>query len=305
MLVFFTLFQKLLPLYFIILLGYISTRFLTIRSEAIAELLIYIITPTIIFNGITKLSFTPSLLLIPIAFWIVGATLCLTAYWIAGKLWSDSTRNIFAFASGTGNMGYFGIPVAVALFGSDSVGIVALAVVGIVLYETSLGYYITARGSFSRKESFRKVVRLPSLYALILGFVVKSLGFSPGPIFNEFSEKFIGCYAVLGMMLIGMGLRTAEGLKFDVRFVALLFGVKFLVWPLLIGGLLLVDSQFFNLLDKDVHHILLLVAVVPLAANTVAYAAALKAQPEKAAIAVLLSTVVALFYIPLIAVLFF
>lgn len=50
---------------------------------------------------------------------------------------------------------------------------------------------------------------------------------------------------------------------------------------------------------------MLLISACPLAANTVAFATLLKTEPEKAGVAVLLSTVFALFYIPaLVAVLF-
>jgi malate permease and related proteins len=45
-------------------------------------------------------------------------------------------------------------------------------------------------------------------------------------------------------------------------------------------------------------------AIVPLAANTVALATELKVHPERAAIAVLLSTLFALFYIPFMAYIF-
>jgi len=41
-------------------------------------------------------------------------------------------------------------------------------------------------------------------------------------------------------------------------------------------------------------------AIVPLAANTAAYAIGLRVHPDKAALAVLASTLFALFYIPLI-----
>ena len=60
-----------------------------------------------------------------------------------------------------------------------------------------------------------------------------------------------------------------------------------------------------HLYNNDIYGILILASIVPLAANTVTWATELKAHPEKAAIAVVISTIFALFYIPLIVGLIF
>jgi predicted permease len=57
--------------------------------------------------------------------------------WAFGK---DSTKNILAFAAGTGNTGYFGIPAATALFGDAALSPVVLCILGVILYEHSVGF---------------------------------------------------------------------------------------------------------------------------------------------------------------------
>jgi predicted permease len=54
-----------------------------------------------------------------------------------------------------------------------------------------------------------------------------------------------------------------------------------------------------GLYDDKVIDVLLVLSVTPIASNTVAFAAKLKAHPEKAALTVLLSTLFALVYIPI------
>jgi len=66
-----------------------------------------------------------------------------------------------------------------------------------------------------------------------------------------------------------------------------------------------VDNITLQLYNTSIHKVMILMSIVPLAANTVAFATELKAQPEKASLAVMLSTLFALFYIPLITLSFF
>ena len=65
--------------------------------------------------------------------------------------------------------------------------------------------------------------------------------------------------------------------------------------------LIFVDVNFLNVFNGSVHKIMFLLSIMPLAANLVAFSTELRAQPEKASLAVFLSTLVALIYIPLLA----
>lgn len=302
MFIFFTLLAKLFPLYVIILFGYIAGKFLNVKKEAIASLLIYTIVPVVIFVGVASTELNQNIILLPILFFALGSFIALLAFYLAGFIWKDATRNVLAFTSGTGNTGYFGIPVAIAIFGNDVIGIVSLIFLGIVLYETTLGFFLMARGNFTIKKSLIKLLTLPILYAYFLGLLVNLSHIQLGSIFFDTAANFRGAFTILGMMIIGMGLADIKKIEFDFKFIGLTFLIKFAVWPLLMILLIFLNSTFFKIFDNSLDKILLLMAIVPLAANTVSYATLLKAKPEKASLAVLLSTFFALFYIPLIAV---
>lgn len=85
----------------------------------------------------------------------------------------------------------------------------------------------------------------------------------------------------------------------DTKFTSLAFLAKFIGYPALIGGFVFLDSAYFELFDTRVHTVMMLLAIVPMAANTITYAAFLKAHPEKAAVTVMASTLFALLYIPI------
>ena len=125
-----------------------------------------------------------------------------------------------------------------------------------------------------------------------------------GQTMSDIMVSFRGAYSVLGMMMIGLGLASINRFSIDYLFLGLTFLEKFILWPFIIFLVLVLDNLWLRLYTPAIHKVLVLLSIVPLAANTVAFATELKAEPEKAALAVGLSTLFALFYIPLIAVLF-
>lgn len=303
--IFFTLVIKIIPLYCIIFLGFIAGKYLHVQRESIAKLLIYIISPVVIFNSILATPLTVGVLLLPVMFYLVSSCICLVTLFFSKHWWQDSTKNIVSFAAGSGNTGYFGLPVAIALLGPDVAGLALIATLGIILYENTVGFFITARGHHTIQESIQRVLKLPTIYGFIIGITINFLGFKLGPAYFDFANLFRGAYTVLGMMLIGLGLASITSYKFDFKFISVTLVTKFIVWPVLILGIIMLDMSVLHFFNSTIYSVMKLLAIVPLAANTVAFATELKTHPEKAAFAVLLSTLVALLYIPLMASLFF
>jgi len=229
----------------------------------------------------------------------------LTTFFIAKKIWSDSTRNILAFTSGIGNASYFGFPVAITLFGPNIARLVLIAALGFILFQNSLGFYMTARGHFTMRESLRRVIKLPTIYAFFTGLVANFLRIKLGQSYLDFVSLFQGTFSVLGVMLIGIGLANIKNYQYDFKFIVATLLIKFIIWPLLIFLVIFIDSKTIRLFNQELYKVMILVSIVPLAANTVAFASELKTHPEKAAMAVLISTMVALFYIPFVVGLFF
>lgn len=304
MTVFLTLVLKIIPLYILIALGFVAGRYLKASKETVARLLIYIIAPAVIFNSVFMTPIAANVLSLPVLFFVLCCVMCLITFAISKHIWSDATKNILAFTAGTGNTGYFGLPVAIALFGTDIAGLVVISTLGFVLYENSLGFFITARGHHTVRESILRVVKLPTIYAFAIALILNLLGVKLGQIYTDFATLFRGAYTVLGMMLIGLGLSSITNFKFDFKFVSASFIAKFVVWPIIIFSIIALDKAFFGFFTEQIHKVMMLMSIVPLAANTVAYATELNAHPGKASFAVLLSTLFALVYIPLILLMF-
>lgn len=299
------LLTKLIPLYVLIPLGYIAARTLNAHKETLSLLLIYVITPVVVFDGTLTATLDVSNISLPFLTYFICCLLCGLAYIIGSKLWQDSTKNIFAFTAGTGNTGYFGLPVALMMFGNSALSTYVMALFGFMLYENTLGFFVTAKGNHTLQQSFLKVAKLPTMYAFFIGIVLNILGIQLGDSYQAIAVSFRGTYTILGMMIIGIALAGLRGGSFDTRFMSATFATKFLVWPIVMLAIIWLDTTYFHIFTELAQQVLLLLSIVPLAANTVAFASALNAQPGKASLAVLWSTIFALIYIPLFVTFFF
>lgn len=295
MAVFWPLFVKVLPLYLTIGLGYISGKYLHVKKERISPLLIYIIIPIIVFNGVATTPLTLQHISLPFVFFLLCCFICFLFLWLSSLIWQDATKNILAFTAGTENTGYFGLPVVVALFGKPLMGLVVFAILGVTLYESTVGFFIVARGRNSVQKSVSKAVKLPTLYAFLAGVLVNLARIHFGEVYVNSVNNFSGAYIVLGMMLIGFGMADVHWNNVDIRFLEMAFLAKFFVWPFLMTLIVFLDKNLFHFYSRDAYQIMILLSMAPLAANTVSYATELRTQPEKAAVAVLLSTLFALF----------
>ena len=288
---------KIAPLYIYILMGYLAGKVLDVNRNSVAQLLFYLITPLIIFNGVIKTQLDAGILLLPIITFLLATGLCLLFYQLSKPIWQDSTRNLVAFSSGNGNTGYFGLPLALLLFNEQGEGIYILALLGVTLFENSIGYYIVAKGDHTPAECLWKALRLPSLYAFLAGLTINFSKLNI-PDLLEFASHLKGAYTVLGMMVIGLGLSTMKSFKLDMKYIGMTFLAKFVAWPVVTLFIIYCDKHLFGLFDQSVYDALILLSIVPLAANTVILASIFKSYPEKAAAAVVISIIFAMVYTP-------
>lgn len=296
--IFFILLLKLVPLYMLIALGFVACRFLKVDRDSIATLLIYVIAPVVIFYGVVNAEIRLDVLALPIFFFAICSLFCGMLYFVSKFIWKDSTQNIFAFMAASANTGYFGLPVAFAIFPSSVFSLMVFAILGFILFENTIGFFMVARGHHTAKEAFMKVVKVPTIYAFLAGVIVNLLHLQLGDIVVTTLDQFKGAYTIFGMMIIGMGLATVKLESFDKKFLSLAFLTKFLLWPVVVFSIVILDRNFIHFFNTEIYPVMLLMSILPLPANSVALATKFKVHPEKAATAVFLSTLFALFFIP-------
>ena len=291
------LIQTCLPLAALIALGYIIGRLNTIDLKSVATLAIYAITPLVAFGSAARLDFTPSLVMLPICTFVLAALIGCGSYALGYCIKDKAQRCLLPVACGSGNTGYFGLPIAIALFGQEAAGIYFLANLGVVVFETSIGYYFIARGKLSTRDALYRVARLPILYALSTGLVCAAAGIHLPEAAIKLWDLCKGAYVVVGMIIAGLALAQSEGFALNAKLTMIGLIGKFVFWPAAALFFSIIDTGLF---DARVHQLILMLSLVPIAANLPAYAAANNVPVRDAAMLVLVSTILAIMAIPMV-----
>ncbi len=297
---FFILLSKISPLYANIIIGYILTRYLKVRRDYVAFILIYILGPIVIFFATLSIEINLQLLFLPIFVFIFGSSI---AFYILNKYkneWKDASVNTLAFTCGTGNTGYFGIPLAMIILSPQNANMFIFATLASLLYENTTGFYVTAKGSFTARQSIVKIIKLPLLYAFIAGLTLNFSGVQIPEFVIPYFEVIKWVFGILGMMMLGMGMKGFNLEEdMDKKYIKIAYFFKFIFWPATILSIIFIDKNFFGLLNKDIYDVLFLFSIVPLAGNTITLAVLLNAKPQKASFTVLLSNLISIIYIPI------
>jgi predicted permease len=301
--IFLLLFTNLIPLYILIGLGFVAGRWLHVDRHSLGNLVIFICMPIMAFGFIVQLEFKPEYAALPFVSLGIATIVTFVMLAIARRVYQDSSANLLSMCASMGNTGYFGLPLVLLLFDEQWVAIYTFMMLGITVHEATVGYYVAARGNFSVGDSLRKLARFPVIYVIPLALLVNYLHLPLPKQFFTYWVYFKGCYVVLGMMIIGVALSKIEKIVIGPRFLALTFVGKFLLWPALALAFNALDVSVLHLFNADIYQLLMVMALVPPAANITAFAAQLNLKPEKAATTVLAGTVFALVYIPAMLVL--
>lgn len=300
MALFFSLLASILPLYGMIALGWIAGRFYGVEKESLAGLAIYILVPAVSFYYVTALEFQPAYAALPFLVFVLYSAMTGLFYALGKKLYPDKRANLLAICCASSNTGYLGLPIIILLFPPEWVGVYVFALTGGLLYEASVMYYIANRGNFSPAQSLSRVLKFPVLYAIFIAGALNYAGVDLPSALEPFWGYFKGAYVVIGMMIIGVSLSKLSRLVIAPRFLAVVFLAQFIVWPLAAFAVIGLDRMFIQGFPPEIYKMLLIMAIMPPAANIAAFAARLDLDPEKAASTVLLGTLFALFYIPFV-----
>ncbi len=299
MAIFSLVFFKVLSSLLSVAIGYLSGRFSNVEKESIASLLFYFVAPIVFFAIPTSTELKFSSLAITALTFVICTGLGFFSYWLYGKFWQDSHRNMLALSAGTGNSGYLVLPIATIIFNDNTLSIYALGLIGVSVYEASVGCYFCARNVDSFKRSMIKVIRLPLLNSFFLGCTLSLLGFNLPAVLDDFIADMKGAYSILGMLMIGLALAKIKKFELDTKFTLAAFASKFIFYPVAFNIFILLDKYVLGWYDNEYYNALQLLSLAPLATNTIILASLYKIYPEKVATAVLLSLIFVLLYMPI------
>jgi predicted permease len=304
MTIFSLVFFKTVSVLLSVIIGFLAGRYSNVQRDSISSLLFYFISPIVFFATPASTTLTFSALSITLVTFVIATILSVFAYHFFGRYWQDHTRNIIALSAGTANGGYFMLPIAAALFDDYTLSIYMMAVIGVNLYESSVGFYICARSFSSTRESIIKVLKLPMLNGFLLGCLFSFAGLTLPDFLDDFIYNMRASFSILGMVMVGLGISTLKSFEIDIKFTLATFASKFLFYPIAINIFILLDRLVMGWYNENHYNALQLLSTAPLAANIIVIAGIQKFHPEKVAATVLLSLLFVLIYMPVMVSIF-
>ena len=210
--------ELILPVFALIAIGVLLRRMQWLTPEAdasVLKLVVNFLYPCLIFENVfnnAALRVPSNLALAPaLGFGTVAFTILAGLY--AGRLLGLTVGHglrTFAFAVGIQNYGYMAIPLVVALFGPENLGVLLVYNVGCEAAIWTVGILVLSGLSF--REGWRKLINAPVI-ALVVGLAgnLLQVGEHLPRFVTETVHLSAACTIPLGLMLTGATLEQYLG----------------------------------------------------------------------------------------------
>jgi predicted permease len=276
-----------LGIYLFIVIGFFAKKiFKEIEGKTLVILSTYFLQPFLTLWGIMLIPINYDLIISPLVYLLsVFIALIFTSFF--GLFLKDKKERIIASLTPLiGNTGNLGIPLSYALFGDIGASIATMINLANIFFIYSFGIFFFAKGEYSFKEAFQKIIKIPVLWFGILALILNLSGIR----FNADIMKILqmGAFASIVIQLLIFGIYVAEIKTKEVGIKLSLITVinKFIVFPLVAYFIL----KFFSLKPIFFKTVLLEV-LTPLAVTNVNLAALFNLYPSKVAYLVILTSV--------------
>lgn len=289
----------LLPIFLQIGIGYLIQKRLQLNISSLTKVQLYVLIPALIFVRIYQSVLEGEFIFRLVIFTAILFVLLFTLSLIASRLFKFSKKKEKAFINAVTlrNQGNYGIPLITLAF-SGPYGATAISIHMVVLFTTNLllntiGLYNASSGSYSPFEAFKKILKLPMIYAIIFGFLFK--GFSINLYGPMESTLDIMADGVVPLALFTLGAQLSETkIHFkDFSLMLAAFG-RLILSPLLAYGLTLAFG-----IDGLLAQVLIVGAAAPTAVNSVLLAIEFEGEAEYASRTVFISTLLSIFTVTL------
>ncbi len=206
----------LLPVCIVVLLGFISRQRLALDPRPLTRLALYVLSPCLVFSSLvqSEVSATNSL---QMAVFAAGAMLLtgLAGFGYTQPAGLDpASRSAHILVSMFPNAGNLGLAIVRLAFGEPGVQRAVIFFVTSAVLTNSLGVYIAASSSGSRRRAFRQVFRMPQLYAAAAALVVRATGLSivgqQGVTASLFKAVDLVADATIPVFLLVLGMQLTE-----------------------------------------------------------------------------------------------
>lgn len=288
-----TIFANMLPVFAAGCGGWILARRMPIDLRSLGCCVIYIIAPIVNFDAVMKAPATTAMVVLPLVAFIIGGTNSVLTYAWTRRALPASEACLTASSASSANTLYYGLGLAVALLPPPMLAAYLLAAIGLSVSESLFGYFFLARTGFSWQQALRRVSRLPVLYAVALGVVCRLAALENPAFLAPLAAYSRGALILIGSLILGVALGQERLQRLPLSLIGAIVVSRHLTFAALAGLLMWLDSLTGQLIAPRYHPLFLLFALMPIANNTLTFAATLELPTGRIGSAIILSNLLA------------
>lgn len=277
--------QVIFPVFFIILVGALLERTLTLDISTLTRINFYAFVPALVFVKMLQADLslltmgTIALFVILHSALLMGLAVLLYRHPVFAPY-----RKVLHLAALLTNAGNYGIPFVLLAFGDRYASVSALIFLLQNLMTFTVGILLMESGQTHRVHLLRSIIRLPVLYALTVALLLNALSLNlPRPLMIPLDYM---ANALVPVALLTLGTQIGTGItRSPLGLLAVPIALRLIVAPMLALALL----PLFGL-PADIGKVLVATAGLPIAVNVFILSAQYRTQETFASQVVTLST---------------
>jgi len=273
-------------IYIFIVLGFLAKKQFKIDNKTLVILSTYYLQPFLTLWGILLMPLNKDLILGPVYYLIAVFVALIFTFLISLILKDKKDRIIASLTPLIGNTGNLGIPISYFFWGDFGASIATMINLANIFFIYSFGIFFFAKGEYSFKEAFKKIIKIPVMWFGILALFLNLSGVH----FSSDVMKILemGAFASIVTQLLIFGAYIA-----DIKINA---DDKSLIWVNLINKFLVFTFVGFIVLkilgvNEKIFWPILLEISTPLAITNVNLSALFNLYPQKVSFLVLVTSV--------------
>jgi predicted permease len=226
--------NNILPIVFLASAGFALGKMLQIDPRSLGRVVFYVFSPILIFDLLVqnqlKLKEAAVVALFALCFILSIGVITL----VAGTLFKLERPALIAILITTmfANTGNYGLPLVSFAFGEQALSYAGIYFVTTTLLFYTLGVFLASLGHMSLKEALIGLLRIPTLYAVLLAILINLFHIQIPTPASRAVELAAGGSIPLMLILLGVQLTSLEFSEHQ-RALQLSVGLRLIVAPLL------------------------------------------------------------------------
>jgi predicted permease len=282
--------QVMLPVILIFLLGYVVQCWKRIDLRAISTLVIYILTPSLVFRTfyITELN-NQYLMIVVFSLILFFILVGLNMLYNRLRKYSQSVESGLVLSVGFMNGGNYGAPVLLFAYGEVAFAYaISILVIHAIMMNFFGGFYAN-RSKGGIRSAFLAVLKLPAIYAAVLALSLQTFNLQMPANFFAAVDLVASAAIPVVMLILGMQLAEMKLKALDWDKISYGTAVRLFISPA-IAYVLVHFLPIEPLLQKT----LIVTAAMPSAAMAVIFAIQFDAEPKLVSSITFISTLLSI-----------